>query len=155
MDAKTDAASSIKSQGRQLALQRCQEMFSESDRWYLELVKHLALVNSAGLAGVCAIYASDSKAAQLFATYPAILCFAGGLLLAVLVMRITSASTQLRATVMLNRIKRLDLGEIAIDQVFQPIGDGLTTLRVARWLSMAALASFVIGAWPFLRLAIK
>lgn len=147
--------SEIDLRARQLAIQQSERMFSESDAWYIELVKHLALVNSAGLAGVCAIYASDSKSAHILAGYPAALYFVVGLVCAVLVKSITSASMQRRATAMLERVKRLDRGEIGALEIFAPLEVGLIELRITRWLSIMALAVFALGAWPFLRLAIQ
>jgi len=140
---------------RQLALEHCQRQFAESDAWYIELVKHLALINSAGLAGVCAIYASDSRSARVFAGYPSALYFVAGLICAVLVMSITSASMQRRAAAMLERVQQLDRGEITSRDVLAQLENGLSELSLTRWLGLAAFAAFALGAWPFLRAAIE
>lgn len=145
----------IESRARQLALDHCERKFSESDAWYIELVKHLALINSAGLAGVCAIYATDSTSTRVSAGYPSALYFVAGLICAVLVMSITSASMQRRATAMLERVQQLDRGEIAAHEVLGRLETGLSELRVTRWLGIGALAAFALGAWPFLRVAIE
>lgn len=54
----------------------------EQSAWLLETVKTLAVVNSAGLAGVSAIVASESTSKAILAGYPAAAYFALGLLLA-------------------------------------------------------------------------
>jgi len=52
--------------------------------WNLETVRTLALVNSAGLAGVSAIYASDSAAKVHLGAYPSAALFAFGLVCSLL-----------------------------------------------------------------------
>lgn len=80
--------------------------------WNLETVRTLALVNSAGLAGVSAIYASDSATKIHLGAYPSAALFAFGLVCSLLNMYANSQGHLRRENEIFSRIVALDTGTL-------------------------------------------
>ncbi len=80
--------------------------------WNLETVRTLALVNSAGPAGVSAIYASDSAAKAYLWTYPAAELFAIGLICALLNMYANSQGHLRAHQEIFSRLVDFDAGKL-------------------------------------------
>lgn len=134
------------------ALVEWRETFCEGFRdWILETVKTLALINSAGLAGVAAIFASDGAARVMLGRYPSAALFAFGLAAAVVDMYANARGNLAREGELLRRIHRLDRGELHPSNAFTKIQGGKVAFTVASCAGWLSGAAFLIGAWPFIR----
>jgi hypothetical protein len=122
--------------------------------WNLETVRTLALVNSAGLAGVSAIYASDSAAKTYLGTYPSAAFFALGLVCALLNMYANSIGNLRRENEIFLRIVALDSEKLDPHQALDPATAGKYWFWTAEAAGWFALASFCAGGWPFIHPAI-
>jgi hypothetical protein len=121
--------------------------------WILETVKTLALLNSAGLAGVAAIFASDGVAKAMLGNYPSAALFMVGLMAAGFDMYFNAQGWLGRNIEIFERIKRFDADELEARRAFE------MTRKGERWFVAASIAGwtsavmFVLGAWPFIRTA--
>ncbi|WP_156125955.1 hypothetical protein [Paraburkholderia kururiensis] len=119
--------------------------------WNLETVRTLALVNSAGLAGVSAIYASDSAAKIYLGAYPSAALFAFGLVCALLNMYANSQGHLRREREVFSRIVALDSEQLDPQRALEPVTAGKYWFRTAEAAGWSTLAMFCGGAWPFIR----
>jgi hypothetical protein len=122
--------------------------------WNLETVRTLALVNSAGLAGVSAIYASDSAAKIYLGSYPSAAFFALGLVVALLNMYANSQGHLRREREVFSRIVEFDNGKLDLQAALRPAVAGKYCFWTAEIAGWSALVFFCAGGWPFIHPAL-
>lgn len=122
--------------------------------WNLETVRTLALVNSAGLAGVSAIYASESAAKTTLGSYPAAACFALGLISALVNMYANSQGHIWRQREIMGRIKAFDEQTLQAQDALADAAKGTWPFRIAEGSGWLTALFFACGAWPFVKTAL-
>ncbi|MEX3982797.1 hypothetical protein AB4Y45_27875 [Paraburkholderia sp. EG287A] len=122
--------------------------------WNLETVRTLALVNSAGLAGVSAIYASDNAAKVYLGAYPSAAFFAFGLVCALLNMYANSLGHLRREREVFSRIIALDGGTLDPQRALEPATAGKYWFWTAEGAGWSTLVLFCAGGWPFIHPAL-
>ena len=122
--------------------------------WNLETVRTLALVNSAGLAGVSAIYASDSATKVHLGAYPSAALFAFGLVCSLLNMYANSQGHLRREKEVFSRIVALDGGKLDPQLALDPATAGKYWFWIAEIAGWCAAALFCAGGWPFVHPAL-
>ncbi|WNC90980.1 hypothetical protein RI103_06410 [Paraburkholderia sp. FT54] len=122
--------------------------------WNLETVRTLAIVNSGGLAGVSAIYASENAAKIYLGNYPAAAFFAVGLICALLNMYANSRGHISDRSEIADRIKKLDTGELDAKQALDPLKSGRPGFLIAEFGGWSAFIMFCAGGWPFVHPAL-
>lgn len=126
----------------------CSEAFQV---WNLETVRTLALVNSAGLAGVSAIYASESAAKATLGSYPAAACFALGLISALVNMYANSQGHIWRQREIMRRIRAFDAQTLQPQDALADTTTGAWPFRIAEGSGWLTALFFAGGAWPFVK----
>jgi hypothetical protein len=129
------------------------ERMQEQSAWLLETVKTLALVNSAGLAGVSAILASTGTAETILSGYPAAAYFALGLLMALLNMYANARGEDARSVELFRRIKLLDDRKLDARIALDDVTGGNRWFGAATTSGWLSAILFLSGAWPFIRAA--
>lgn len=119
--------------------------------WTLETVRTLALVNSAGLAGVAAIFASDGAAKAILGRYPSSAAFAIGLAAAAVDMYANSIGNLRRQNEISGRIEDFDKQELKPKDALTPTKTGKYAFRIAETAGWISAVAFLVGAWPFIR----
>jgi len=138
------------------ALVEWRESFNEGFRdWILETVKTLALINSAGLAGVGAIIASDGAAKLILGRYPSAAFFAFGLAAAVIDMYANACGHLAREKEILQRIQLFDRRQLDVRDALNEVQAGKVALTVASCAGWLSGGAFLVGAWPFIRSALS
>ncbi|MCL4652270.1 hypothetical protein [Burkholderia multivorans] len=122
--------------------------------WILETVKTLAIINSAGLAGVAAIFASDGTAKLILGRYPSAALFALGLAAAVVDMYSNARGNLAREREIIQRIRQFDRRELDCRNALDDVQGGKVAFTVASCAGWLSGAAFLAGAWPFIRAAL-
>ena len=135
---------------RQALVEWAPQAIAAFQTWNLETVRTLALVNSAGLAGVSAIYASDSAAKAYLGLYPAAALFAMGLICALLNMYANSQGYLRNHREISSRLVDFDAGKLEPQAALQPSTKGKLWFRLAEVAGWCTLAFFCAGGWPFI-----
>lgn len=102
-----------------------ERLTQRSSEWDLETVKHLVVLNAAGIAGVATLLAGSAKGLRPAWIGPStLLCYGLGVILAVLNMYLVSVRLGLMAGEVKQRImKTSDLSE-KMDDIFDDLGAG-------------------------------
>jgi hypothetical protein len=122
--------------------------------WILETAKTLAIVNSAGLAGVSAIYAGATTGTTLLGNYPSAAFFAVGLVCAIFDMYTNSVGHIRRHAEVMSRIRSLDKGDLDPDIALGEANSGEPWFRAADVTGWASGILFLAGGWPFVKPAV-
>jgi hypothetical protein len=108
--------------------------------WGLEVVKHVAIINAAGLAGATALAASPTKAAAVSAVAP----FLVGLLLAIVVMALIFVVSFVFGVWYQRRLSSFLFG-VARASAMQPSW-WLFAAMAIQWIAVgASIVAFVVG----------
>lgn len=138
----------------QNAMERYRHFTDEMQRWQIELVRHLALVNSAGLAGSVIVLAASRPHNGGHLTATAL--FFVGLIFAVLAMYCGTKSWLSAANEMVTRINayqdRLHEGfdrsmEYAKSSLLQPTITDKPFKHAAVWLGWGSAGMFLLGGF--------
>ncbi|WP_162788039.1 hypothetical protein [Chromobacterium haemolyticum] len=126
-------------------ISRSFKLADSGQQYELEAVKHLALINSAGIAAVIALYsAQGTQAAPL---HNAILCFACGLMLSVIVMVSAAYLLYKSSNLIIERFNSFIRNEIHTDKISESSKKENCWHTINIFIGIASFVLFIFGIY--------
>lgn len=132
---------------RELLVEWCERLSERAAAWDLETVKHLIVLNAAGLAGVATLLAGNKPLCPGWVGPIALLGYGFGVAMAILNMYLASRSFMMMSDDIKRRIDKIYDPSVSLDGSFEPLVSGRCINRLGQlcgWVAaILAVASTV------------